>query len=211
MPETVFDRAVAAMGQRYETMTPLGDDWVEQCVAAVFEVVALEMEEAIDAGPSRCRSEEICSFVEELKQQASEYPLVPPNGSPQMIDTPVENLDIGTMATGALRRNGVHTVADLLERGRKRIRAINLIGDKAENDISRALAELGFQWTIEGKPQDQHLSPGARQLVAAVDTASPRRTVANILQIVAINGLNGFDVVNLILELGGCSVDTPPL
>jgi len=82
MPETLLDRAVAAMGQRYEAMTPLGDDWIEQCVAAVFEVVALEMEEAIDAGPSRCRSEEICGFVEELKQQASAYPLVPPKWEP---------------------------------------------------------------------------------------------------------------------------------
>jgi hypothetical protein len=82
MPETPFDRAVAAMEQRYENMTPLGDDWVEQCVAAVFDVVAFEMRKAIDAGPSRCRSEEICSFVEELEQQASEYPLVPPKWEP---------------------------------------------------------------------------------------------------------------------------------
>jgi hypothetical protein len=119
-----------------------------------------------------------------------------------MLDTPVENLDIGTMATGALNRNGVHTVADLLERGRKRIRAINLIGDKAENDISRALAELGFHWTAEGEPQDQHLSPEARQLVAAVDATSPRRTVASILEVIDKNFLQ-LDLQPIINELRG--------
>ena len=82
MPETLLDRAVAAMEQRYEAMTPLGDDWIHQCVAAVFEVVVENLKEAIDAGPSRCRSEEICDFVEELKQQASAYPLVPPKWEP---------------------------------------------------------------------------------------------------------------------------------
>jgi hypothetical protein len=113
-----------------------------------------------------------------------------------MIDTPIENLDIGTMATGALHRNGVHTVAHLLERGRKRIRAINLIGDKAEYDISRALAELGFQWTLEGKPQDQHLSAKAQRLVAAVDPTSPRRTVANILESVYYEGSGFRSIIN---------------
>jgi hypothetical protein len=119
-----------------------------------------------------------------------------------MIDTPVENLDIGTMATGALHRNGVHTVADLLERGRKRIRAINLIGAKAETDISRALAELGFQWTDDGEPQDQHLSPEARRLLAAVDITSPRRTVASILEVVDKNFLQ-LDLRPIINELRG--------
>ena len=82
MPETLLKCAAEAMRQRYEDMTPLGDDWVEQCVAAVFEVVAFEMQEAIDAGPSRCPIEEIRSFVEELEQQASDYPLVPPKWEP---------------------------------------------------------------------------------------------------------------------------------
>jgi hypothetical protein len=119
-----------------------------------------------------------------------------------MLDTPVENLGIGTMATGALRRNGVHTVVDILERGRKRIRAINLIGDKAQRDISHALVELGFQWTDDGKPQDQHLSPEARQLVAAVDITSPRKTVASILEVIDKNFLQ-LDLRPLIDELRG--------
>jgi hypothetical protein len=60
MSKTVFDQAVAAMEQRYEAMTPLGDDWIEQCVAAVFDVMA-----------------------EELKQQASAHTLMPPKWKPQ--------------------------------------------------------------------------------------------------------------------------------
>lgn len=119
-----------------------------------------------------------------------------------MLDTPVQNLDISTMATGALRRNGVHTVADLLERGRKRIRAINMIGDKAQKDISHALVDLGLQWTDEGEPQVQHLSPEARQLVAAVDETSPRRTVASILELVDENFLQ-LDLRPIINELRG--------
>jgi hypothetical protein len=119
-----------------------------------------------------------------------------------MLDTPVENLDIGTMAKGALYRNGVHTVADLLERGRKRIRAINLIGDKAQRDISHALVDLGFQWTDDGEPQDQHLSREARQLVAAVDETSPRGTVASILELVDKNFLR-LDLRPIINELRG--------
>ena len=119
-----------------------------------------------------------------------------------MIDTPVENLDIGTMATGALRRNGVHTVADLLERGRKRIRAINLIGEKAEYDISRALEELGLKWTNEGEPQDQHLSVAARRLLAAFDPASPRKTVVDILGVIDSHFLH-LDLRPIINELRG--------
>lgn len=107
-----------------------------------------------------------------------------------MLDTQVKDLKIGTMAKGALYRNGVKTVADILERGRKGICAINQIGAKAEHDISRALAELGLQWTIEGVPQDRRLSAKAQELVALVDAASPRRTVANILEAMGYTGLS---------------------
>jgi hypothetical protein len=84
MPETLFDRAVAAMEQRYEDVATIGDaDWVEQCVAAVFEVVVEEFNNQLNATdlptlPWR----QVSSFVEELKQQASRYPLVPPKWKP---------------------------------------------------------------------------------------------------------------------------------
>jgi hypothetical protein len=83
MPETVFDRAVAAMGQRYEDMTALGDDWVEQCVAAVFLVVVEEFNDQLNAADlPPLPWQALSSFVQELKQQASEYPLVPPKWEP---------------------------------------------------------------------------------------------------------------------------------
>jgi len=83
MPETPFDRAVAAMEQRYEAMTPLGDDWIHQCVAAVFEVVVEEFNDQLNAADlPPLPWQQLSSFVEELKQQASEYPLVPPKWEP---------------------------------------------------------------------------------------------------------------------------------
>jgi hypothetical protein len=83
MPETVFDRAAEAMRQRYENMTPLGDDWVEQCVAAVFEVVVEEFNDQLNAANLPTLPwQQVSSFVEELKQQASKYPLVPPKWEP---------------------------------------------------------------------------------------------------------------------------------
>ena len=114
-----------------------------------------------------------------------------------MLDKPVKDLKIGTMAKGALYRNGVRTVGDILEQGRKGICAINQIGAKAEYDISRALAELGLQWTIEGVPQDRRLSAKAQELVALVDPTSPRKTVANILEAM------GYVNLSIINELRG--------
>jgi hypothetical protein len=80
MPKTVLDRAVAAMEQRYEAMTPLGDDWIHQCVAAVFEVVAKDMKNLLDIIGDDVS--ELHVFTDELKQQASAYPLVPPKWKP---------------------------------------------------------------------------------------------------------------------------------
>lgn len=89
MPETLLGRAVAAMEQRYEAMTPLGEDWIEQCVAAVFEVVVEEFNDRLNAVDLPSLSwQQFCSFwhgqtfVEELEEQASEYPLVPPKWEP---------------------------------------------------------------------------------------------------------------------------------
>lgn len=80
MPETVFDRAVAAMEQRYEAMAPLGDDWIHQCVAAVLEVVAKDMKDLLDIIGDDIS--ELYVFTDQLKQQASAYPLVPPRWEP---------------------------------------------------------------------------------------------------------------------------------
>ena len=75
MPETPFDRAVAAMEQRYEAMTPLGDDWIHQCVAAVFEVVVENIRQEL------VNADEFV-FYQDLVEQASAYPLVPPKWEP---------------------------------------------------------------------------------------------------------------------------------
>jgi Bacterial RNA polymerase, alpha chain C terminal domain len=119
-----------------------------------------------------------------------------------MLDTPVQNLNITTLTSNALRRAGCRTVGDLLELGSNRAKAIHLIGTAGWLDISRALAGLGLRWTAEGEPQGQHLSPEARQLVAAVDPASSRRTVANILEVIDKNFLH-LDLKQVINELRG--------
>jgi hypothetical protein len=83
MPETPFDRAVAAMEQRYEAMTPLGDDWIHQCVAAVFEVLTTELDAQLNyADLPPLPWQQLSSFVEELEQQASAYHLFPPKWEP---------------------------------------------------------------------------------------------------------------------------------
>jgi hypothetical protein len=120
-----------------------------------------------------------------------------------MIDTPVENLGLTTLTSNALHRGGCHTVGDLLELGSNRVGAIHLIGTTGWLSIESALAELGFRWTAEGGPQDQHLSPEARQLVAAVDLTSPRKTVANILEVIEKNPFLYLELQPIINELSG--------
>lgn len=120
-----------------------------------------------------------------------------------MIDTPVQNLNITTLTSNALRRAGCRTVGDLLELGGNRVREIQGIGVVGWHDIKGALTKLGLYWTAEGEPQDQHLSPEARQLVAAVDAASPRKTVASILEVIEKNSFLYLELRPIISELRG--------
>jgi DNA-binding ferritin-like protein (Dps family) len=53
---------------------------VEQCVAAVFEVVAKDMKDLLDIIGDDIS--ELYVFADELKQQASAYPLLPPKWEP---------------------------------------------------------------------------------------------------------------------------------
>lgn len=115
-----------------------------------------------------------------------------------MLDTPVQNLNITTLTSNALRRAGCRTVGDLLELGSNRVGEFKGIGTAGWIDIHGALTERGFRWTAEGKLQDQHLSPEARRLLVLVDATSPRKTVANILEAMGYVGFR-----SIINELRG--------
>jgi len=120
-----------------------------------------------------------------------------------MLDTPVQNLNITTLTSNALRRAGCRTVGDLLELGGNRVREIQGIGVVGWHDIKGALTKLGLCWTSNGKPQDQYLSPEASQLVAAVDLASTHRTVASILEVIEKNPFLYLELQPIINELRG--------
>jgi len=91
-------------------------------------------------------------------------------------DDKVKDL-FGLRTSNALRRNGCHTIRDLLTLGRGKVSLINGIGEGAMEAISCALATRGLSWTDDGCAPPQTSRPAlveelpsgatARDVVAA--------------------------------------------
>jgi hypothetical protein len=114
----------------------------------------------------------------------------------------LHQLDLHPRTCNALRRAGVHTVADLLRMGRARVSGLYLIGPFALHDIAKGLEAAGFCWTVEGASPLPELFPEAAQMVKDLglgDSAEIRRGLARVLQYQP--GCKSFALVEIIEAL----------
>lgn len=73
-------------------------------------------------------------------------------------DTKVQDL-FSMRTSGALRRNGCHTIRDLLTLGSGKVSLINGIGEGAMAAISTALDARGLGWSVDGCAPPQTSRP----------------------------------------------------
>jgi hypothetical protein len=100
------------------------------------------------------------------------------------ITSDLHRLNLHPRTCNALRRAGVHTIADLLRMGQASVSGLYLIGPFALHDITQGLEAGGFCWTVEGAPPLRVLSHVSRQVVEALglgDSAEIRRGLARVL------------------------------
>ena len=100
--------------------------------------------------------------------------------------TDLDDLNLSTKAHNALRRNKVHSCAQLLRMGRAEVRRLRWIGLTAMSEIATGLALAQAQeWTEQGAPPLPELPPAAAQVVEALglgDSAEIRQGLARVLR-----------------------------
>ena len=100
------------------------------------------------------------------------------------ITSDLHQLNLHPRTCNALRRAGVHTVADLLRMGRAKVSGLYLIGPFALHDITQGMEAGGFCWTVEGAPPLPELPSAAARIVEALrlgDSPEIRRRLAMVL------------------------------
>ncbi len=80
-------------------------------------------------------AEDIISFFEERARRISEI-------LPNVQDTPIESLGLGTRATNALRRGGIHTVGALIQMSQKDIFEFRNVGVLSSAEITKAIESI---------------------------------------------------------------------
>jgi len=100
--------------------------------------------------------------------------------------TDLDELNLTTKTHNALRRNHVHSCAQLLRMGRAEIRHLRWIGPIAMSEIASGLATTqALEWTEQGAEPLPQLPPAAAQVVEALglgDSAEIRRGLARVLR-----------------------------
>jgi hypothetical protein len=103
--------------------------------------------------------------------------------------TDLDQLNLPMRVYNALRRHGVHTIADVLRLGRRYFETPGRgIGHVGRTLIAHALREKGLEWADEGAPPLPELSPAAAQMVEALglgDSAVIRRGLARVVRVAA--------------------------
>jgi hypothetical protein len=99
--------------------------------------------------------------------------------------TDLDQLNLPIRVYNALRRDKVHTIADVLRLGRRYFEIPGRgIGHVGLTLIAHALREKGLQWADEGAPPLRVLSHVSSQVVEALglgDSAEIRRGLARVL------------------------------
>jgi len=100
--------------------------------------------------------------------------------------TDLDELNLSTKTYNALRRNKVHSCAQLLRMGRAEVSRLRWIGPTAMHEIATGLALAQAQeWTEQGAEPLPELLPAAAQMVDALglgDSAEIRRGLARVLR-----------------------------
>ena len=80
-------------------------------------------------------SDDIIGFFEERAKRIKEI-------LPDVQDTPIESLGLGTRATNALRRGGIHTVGALVQMSQKDIFELHNVGVLSRKEITKAIESI---------------------------------------------------------------------
>lgn len=80
-------------------------------------------------------SDDIISFFEERAKRIKEI-------LPNVQDAPIESLGLGTRATNALRRGGIHTVGALIQMSQKDIFELRNVGVLSREEITKAIESI---------------------------------------------------------------------
>ena len=120
--------------------------------------------------------------------------------------TDLDELNLSTKACNALRRNKVHTCADLLRMGRAEVSRLHWIGPTAMSEIATGLAQAqALEWTEQGAPPLPELPSAAAQMVEALglgDSAAIRTGLARVLQeAYFLDTLRGVPHLRVVTEL----------
>ena len=101
--------------------------------------------------------------------------------------TDLDELNLSTKTHNALKRNKVHTCADLLRMGRAEVRRLRWIGPTAMHEIASGLATTqALEWTEQGAEPLPELPFAAGQMVYALglgDSPAIRQGLARVLRI----------------------------
>lgn len=85
-------------------------------------------------------SEETLALVEEAEEEASRL-------TSEMIETPIENLDLSVRVFNSLKRTGITTVGEvleLLEKGDEAVMSIRNFGEKSLEELIQKMTEKGY-------------------------------------------------------------------
>ena len=103
--------------------------------------------------------------------------------------TDLDELSLSTKTHNALRRNKVHSCAQLLRMGRAEVRRLRWIGPTAMSEIASGLATTqALEWTEQGAEPLPELRTAAAEVVEALglgDSAEIRRGLARVLRTAA--------------------------
>ena len=80
-------------------------------------------------------ADDIICFFEERAKRIKEI-------LPDVQDTPIESLRLGTRATNALRRGGIHTVGALIQMSQKDIFELRNVGVLSREEITKAIESI---------------------------------------------------------------------
>jgi len=100
--------------------------------------------------------------------------------------TDLDELNLTTKTHNALRRNKVHSCAQLLRMGRAEVSRLRWVGPTAMSEIATGLAlAQALEWTEQGAEPLPELPSAAAQVVEALglgDSAEIRRGLARVLR-----------------------------
>ena len=124
-------------------------------VADLLRVSEDDVWEMVHAGmPSHhLVREHIRFFADEVYEWVRAKP--PPDAPPlprslEGTDVPIEALNLTVRAYNGLRRNGIQTLGELLERSGSELRALTDFGPKALEDVKERLADIGATLSHDG-------------------------------------------------------------